>query len=163
MNILDIIILLCFIPALIQGIRQGFISQATSIVAIIAGVWMSFKFANTVSDWISGWFDGSEQYAKIIAFAVILIVVIIGLNLLGKMLEQIVKVILLGWLDKLLGVIFAFAKCWLIIGVIILLFSSLNDIFSLVPEEKLAESMLYAPLKSTIDTVFPYLRDLVQK
>ncbi len=161
MNILDIILLICFIPSLIQGFRKGFISQAIAIISLILGVWMSARFADLVGAWIGQYIQGSEQVLKLIAFVIILIAVIVGLALLGKLLEQMIKLIMLGWLNKLLGVVFALLKAGLIIGLIIMAFCSLNDTFHFVSEEFLNSSVLFNPLKDIADNVFPYLRDMI--
>lgn len=55
MNPVDIVLILCFIPAVISGLRKGFITQIAGIIIIIAGIWLSFEFSETVSAWISGW------------------------------------------------------------------------------------------------------------
>ena len=68
---------------------------------------------------------------------------------------------MLGWLNKLLGIAFAFLKTALIVGLVIMLFNSLNDNFHLIQEETLAESVLYGPLKNLAYTVFPYLKEML--
>ena len=161
MNILDAIILICFIPAIIQGFRKGFIAQVIAIVAIIAGIWMSFKFSKLVSGWIGQYIEASGQVLQIVAFALILVLVILALGALAKLLEATVKIVMLGWLNKLLGVIFSLLKCILIVGLIILVFNSVNAQFHLVKEETLLESRLYHPIKNTANSVFPYLKELV--
>ena len=161
MNIIDIILLICFIPAVIQGIRKGFISQVISIVSLILGIWMSARFASAVSSWLSQWITASGQVLEIVAFALILIVVFLVLGALGKLIEATIKLIMLGWLNKLLGVVFSVLKTGLIVGLIIMAFSSLNDTFSLVKPETLSQSVLYSPLKNIADDVFPYLRDMI--
>lgn len=161
MNILDIILLICFIPALVQGIRKGFIAQAISIISIIVGIWASARFADVVAAWVAQYITASEQVMKVVAFALILIVVFFLLGLLGKALEGIFNFVLLGWLNKLLGVVFALLKTALIVGLIIMAFSSLNDTFHLVKEEVLNESVLYPPLKKVAFDVFPYIKDML--
>lgn len=161
MNILDIILLICFIPALIQGIRKGFIAQAISIISIIVGIWASARFADVVAAWVAQYITASEQVMKIVAFALILIVVFFLLGLIGKALEGVFNFVLLGWLNKLLGVFFALLKTALIVGLVIMAFSSLNDSLHLVKEEVLNESVLYPPLKKVAFDVFPYIKDML--
>ena len=161
MNILDIILLICFILALIQGIRKGFISQAISIISIIAGIWTSAKFANVVTAWVAQYITASEQVLKLVAFAIILIVVFLVLAALGKALEGVFRLVMLGWLNKLLGAAFSLLKAGLIIGLLIMAFSSLNDNFKFVQESVLNESVLYPPLKKLAFEVFPYLKDML--
>ena len=98
---------------------------------------------------------------KIVAFALILIAVIAALTALGKLLEGMLKIVMLGWLNKLLGVLFSFLKCGLIVGLVIMAFNSLNVTFHFVEEAELSKSVLYPPLKELAYTVFPYLKELV--
>ena len=161
MNILDIILLICFIPAIIQGIRKGFISQVISIVSLILGIWLSARFASVVSGWIGQWITASGQVLEIVSFALILILVFLGLGAVGKLLEATIRLVMLGWLNRLLGVVFALLKTMLIVGLVIMAFSSLNDTFGIVKEEVLNQSALYPPLKKIANDVFPYLRDMI--
>ena len=161
MSILDIILLICFVLALIQGIRKGFISQAISIISLVVGVWASARFANIVGDWIAQYITASEQILKVVAFAIILVAVFVILGLLGKLLEGVIKLIMLGWLNKLLGVVFSLIKSFLILGIVVLAFNSLNATFGFVKPEVLADSVLYPVVKDLADAVFPYLKSLL--
>ncbi len=161
MNILDIILLICLVPALIQGFRKGFISQVVAIVAIVAGVWMSARFATVAAGWLGQYIEGSEQVLKVVAFALIFIVVIAALTLFGKFIEGTVKLVMLGWLNRLLGVAFSLLKAGLIVGLCIMAFNSLNETFNFVSEETLNASVLYPPLKKLAYDVFPYLKDII--
>ena len=161
MNILDIILLICFVPALIQGIRKGFIAQAISIISIVAGIWASARFADVVSAWVAQYITASEQVMKVVAFALILVVVFIVLGLVGRLLEGLFNLVLLGWINRLLGVVFALLKTALIIGLLIIVFTSINDNFHFVQESVLNESVLYPHLKKIAFEVFPYVKDML--
>ena len=161
MNILDIIILICLVPAIIQGLRKGLITQVISIISIIAGVWASAHFANIVANWVAQYITASDQIIKLVSFALILVIVFISLALIGKVLEGIVKLVMLGWLNKLLGVIFSLLKCILILGLIAMAFNSLNSTFSLIKPSVLSESVLYPTISNLAETTFPYLKSIL--
>ena len=161
MNILDAIILICLIPAIFQGIRKGFISQAISIISLIVGIWASARFADIVTLWASKYITASEQILKIVAFVIILVVVFLVLGLIGRLLESILKFAFLGWLNKLAGVIFSLMKALLILGLVITVFSSLNNTLQLVKPELIADSVLYQPLKDAADAIFPYIKNML--
>ncbi len=160
MNVLDIILLICFIPAIITGLRKGFIAQVISIVSIILGIWMSFRFSALVSGWLGKWIEAPENILQIISFAVILILVILALAALGRLLEATVKIILLGWLNKLLGVVFAILKYAIILGLLLMLFDDINRTMNLVKPDVFAQSVLYRPFLDMADSIFPYLKGL---
>ena len=161
MNILDIIILICLIPAVIQGIIKGFISQAISIISLILGAWASARFATVVYQWLAQHISGSEQTLRIVAFVLIFVLVIIALILLGKLLEKVIKLVMLGWLNRLLGAVFALIKWMLVMGLLAVAFNSINQTLGLVKPDVLAQSHLYPMLVSIADTVFPYLKNLL--
>ncbi|MBQ8420830.1 MAG: CvpA family protein [Bacteroidales bacterium] len=161
MNILDIILLLCLVWAVVQGLRKGFITQVIAIISIVFGVWASARFTNVVCAWLAQWISGSEQVLKVVAFTLILVVVFLVLAALGKALEGIIRLVMLGWLNKLLGVVFSLLKCLLILGLIILAFNSLNSTIQLVNPEYLADSVLYGPIRDLANSVFPYVKEMI--
>lgn len=161
MNILDIIILICLIPAAVQGLRKGFISQVISIISLVAGVWASVRFADIASQWIAQYITVSEQILKITSFVLIMVIVFIVLALMGKLLEATIKLVTLGWINRLLGMCFSLMKCILILGLALMAFNSLNNTFGFVKPEQLAESTLYPIIRDIADSVFPYLKSFL--
>ena len=155
MNLIDIIILVCFVPALIVGIRKGFMVQACSLLGIVASIWCAAKFAGIVGGYLSMHLDFSPVVINIIAFALILIIVSIVFSLLGKLLAKLMKVILLGWLDKLLGILLAALVTFCILGVIIFVFDSLDSQWHLIKSDILQTSVLY----QKINDEFPVFKE----
>lgn len=162
MAVLDIILLICFIPALVQGVRKGFVDQVISLAVVIVGIWMSFKFSSAASGWIQPYMSLSPAMLQIISFVVIFIIVAIVLNLLGKAAESLLKAATLGWFNRLLGFVFALAKAALVIGTLVIIFDTLNEKFNFVAEETLAESVLYNPIKDLTLKVFPFFKSLIK-
>ena len=161
MNIIDAIILICLIPAIFQGFRKGFISQAISIVSIIAGIWASARFADIVTEWVAQYITASEQILKIVAFAIILTAVFFLLGLLGRLLESVLNFVLLGWVNKLLGVAFSLIKAFLILGLIALSINSLCTSFEITPSEAFQTSTLYPVISDMADNVFPFIKNML--
>ena len=163
MNALDIIILLCFIPAIITGLKKGLVTQIFEIVSVIAGAWLSYRFSGLLCKYLTPYIETSDPILHIIAFVIIMIVAVLFFRLIGKGVETIVKLVLLGWLNKLLGVVFAILKVGLILGLVIIVFNTINAQVGLVKEEVLSSSVLYEPLKNAAYSVFPYFKELLTK
>lgn len=161
MNIIDIIILLCSVPAIFRGLSKGFIAQMAALVALVLGAWMSFHFSNVVVEWLKPAMDVSPTVLQAIAFTIILLGVFFALTLAGKMLEGIVKIVMLGWLNKLLGVVFALLKVVLVIGLFILLFDSVTTALEIDCSKTISESIFYTPIKNFADVFFPYMKELI--
>jgi membrane protein required for colicin V production len=159
----DIIILICFLPAVISGIKNGFIEQVVALVSLVLGAWLAFKFSNVVGEWLKPYLEVSETVLHVISFAVIMIAVVLVLFVLGKILTGLTKLVLLGWLDRLLGLVFALLIAGLLIGIGIILFDTLNVKFGFVDEAVLDKSVLYGPIRDIAYMVFPYLKELLFK
>ena len=163
MNIIDIIIVICCIPPLVKGISRGFVSQAASLLALILGVWLSFKFSVPVGEWLKEYLELPGTVIHVVSFALILTAVVLGLNLLAGMVEKVLEFVMLGWLNSLLGAVFALAKAVLARGLIFLLLTALNSTLELIPGKYFDESVLYEPVKNIADIVFPYIKELILK
>jgi len=159
----DILIILCFVPFLIQGLTKGFIVQVMSVISVFAGVWLSFRFSDLVCGYIQPYLEVSERVLHVVAFVLIMAAAIGVFYLIGRILHGLVKVVLLGWLDRLLGIALSAVLGTMVIGVGIMLFNTLNTSFGFVSEETLAQSVLYGPLKEIAYTVFPYFKELLFK
>ncbi|MBR2298046.1 MAG: CvpA family protein [Bacteroidales bacterium] len=164
MSIIDIVILVPFAFALYKGIKNGFVGQIAGISGIVLGIILGTRFSALVSGYISQWIEASESVIKIISFAIIIVLVIIAAALLSKAIEKLFSFVMLGWLNKLLGVLLAFAGTAFILGAVICLISYVNETwFTIIPQEKIAESVLYQPLEDLANMVFPYFKNLFQK
>ena len=158
MATLDIILLICFIPGIIRGISKGFLEQALSLVGIVLSVWAAFKFSALVCGWLKPYLSLSETTLNVVAFALILIAVCIVVLLVAKLLTKVLEMSMLGWLDKILGLVFALVVNGLLLGVFIILFDTLNLKFGFVKPEVLDGSIVYTTLRDFCYLVFPYLK-----
>ena len=162
METLDIILLLCFVPALITGIRKGVVEQIVSLVSIFAGVWAAFKFSTTLAGWLATILEADAKILNIVSFALTVIVAVVLLHIVGKIISKTLRMASLGWADRLLGFVFALFKAALAIGIIIFVFDPLNAKFGIVKTEILDNSIIYTSLRDLATKVFPYLKELLE-
>lgn len=160
MSILDIIIVCCFLPALYMGISKGFIKQIVAIAVIFFGITLSLRFTDYVSNLLAAKLGCEGIWIKVLSLIIIFSVVAFVLSMLGKIVTKIIKVTLLGWADKLLGVVLSLFFTAVIISTLIYIFNSINELTGIISEDKIAESVLYNPLLNFAKTVFPYLGKL---
>jgi len=161
MGTLDIILLLFFIPAVVRGISKGFIEQLVGIASIIIGAWLAFKFTEPVSAWLGGYLSWDSSVLNIVAFVLIALVISLVLKLIGNLISSLLKDLSLGFVNRILGLVFSLLKTALVIGLIIYLFDGLNSKITLVNPETLSASVIYTNLKDAADVVFPFLKDLI--
>ena len=161
MNLLDIILLILFIPAIIRGISKGFIEQIIALASLFLSAWLAYLFSNTVSVWLGQYVSNvSPQVLYVISFVVIIIVTVALLHLLARLLSNIIKTISLGWLNALLGVALSIVNTILILGIIIMAFKSFNESTLHLSTELLDSSIVYKAISSVTDVLFPYIENL---
>lgn len=161
MGTIDIVILACFLPAVFIGLKNGFIRQLVALAVVVLGILLAVRFSDVVSAWITAAKITLEPFwAKALSFVLIFVAVALVLNLLGKLLEKVLNIAMLGWLNRLLGLVLALATSALIIGTLVYLVNSANSLINFIPEDKIAESRFYKPLLEFVQKVFPYLKSL---
>ena len=163
MGVIDIVIVCCFLPVLYFGIKNGLIKQVVAFAVIYFGIMLSLKFATPAADWVIQHVKIPEFWAKAISFILIFFAVALLLNLLGKMLEKIIKISLLGWLNKLLGIVVTFCIFALVLSVVVYFVDSANNLLDFIPKEKLEESRFYPALLDLSNEVFPHFKELFQQ
>ncbi len=163
MNTLDIVILLLFIPGIIRGLSKGFLEQAISLVGVVLSVYLAYHFSDFACDIIKNYITVSETVLNVIGFAAILVVVLLLVMLLSKLVTKVAEMASLGWLNKVLGLVFALCTTALVIAILIILFDTVNVKFELVKSTILQDSVLYGHLKDFGYFVFPYLKQLLMK
>ena len=161
MAILDIILLLCFVPAIVSGISKGFVKQVIDLVAILAAAWAAFHFSTVLGGWLSQYITLEKSILNVISFVLIIIVAAVLLNLAASLITNALKALSLGFLNRLLGLVFAILKVAVILGLLILLFETLNSSLHLVKPEATADAVVYNALKDAAEKVFPILKTFI--
>ena len=161
MAILDIVILLCFIPAIVSGISKGFVKQVIDFVAILLAAWAAFRFSTMLSEWLGTYVTLDPTVLKVICFVLIAVVVALILNLIGVLITKALQKLSLGFFNRLLGLVFGVLKVGLIIGLVILLFETLNSSLHLVKPEATENAVVYNALKDIANTIFPILKSFI--
>lgn len=161
MAILDIVLLICFIPAIVSGITKGFIRQAAELIAILVGAWAAFHFSSLASTWLSRFIEVDKLVLHIICFILIVVIVSLLLSLAGILVTKFVNLVSLGWINGLLGLIFGIIKVAVVLGLLIMAFEALNSSLALVDPHELDNAVVYQKLKGMAEHVFPYLKTFI--
>ena len=151
MNIIDIILAIVLVWALISGLRKGLISQASSFVGLLLGVWLAFKFNDQLSAWIGVEVEGILAYVILFALGVLVA------WLFSRISGWILNGIGLGFVDKIGGALLSLVVYCLVLSLLLGLFRNINSSLKIVEPEVLKSSVLIGPIERVSDVVFPYL------
>ena len=106
MNWLDIVIIVAIAIPTVIGLRIGIIKAALSLAGLIVGVVLAGGYYVPLSQQLS--FIPDEKVAKVVAFAIILIGIMVVAGVLARLLKWAASVVMLGWVNQLGGAIFCF-------------------------------------------------------
>ncbi|MDR1405669.1 MAG: CvpA family protein, partial [Prevotellaceae bacterium] len=159
MNYIDIVIGILLLASFVLGWRQGLVRQAFGILALLSGVYCAYKFSDFTAHCLSKWFELNAAVTGGVAFAVTFIAVLFLVILIGRIADRFIKMVALGFVNRLLGAILCTCKAVLIISVCVVILHS----FDALPKGQIRSSALYQPMKRTGDMVFPYLASIKLK
>jgi membrane protein required for colicin V production len=152
---LDAVFLLLLLYAIYLGVTKGLILQLTGLLALLLRVYLAHKFSFLLLPLLARL--GFKESLAIAAFVIMFILLVIAARLIGISIDKIIKLVLLGWVNRLCGAVFSLFKMALIISVSLLLLNIINDTINLLPRKQINESKLYSPLLGFAPRVLPYL------
>ncbi len=154
MDLIDIVFAVFLGLAAFKGIRNGLFVEIASLVSFFIGIYIAVKFS-----YLIGGFIGDSKTAKITAFIVTLIFVVVTIHLLAKVFSKIADFVFLGWLNKLGGAVFAVLKTVLLLGIVLSLFQKVNIDNALISKETQEKSLFFNPILKTSEVLLPVLTD----
>jgi len=161
--LIDLVFAILIILACIKGYQKGLILGLFSIVAFIAGLAAALKLSAVVAAKLSASTNVSAKWLPLVSFILVFLVVVILVNLAGKMLQKSVEMILLGWANRLGGIIL-YAILYSIIFSIFLFYAAQ---LHLVKKETFTASVTYSFIQplgpAVIDKlgiIIPFFKDM---
>jgi len=103
MSWLDIVIIVVIAIGAVNGLRIGIIKATLSLAGLIIGIILAGRYYVPFSEQLS---FIPQAGAKVVAFAIILVGVMIIAGLLTRFLKWVVSVVMLGWVNYLGGAVF---------------------------------------------------------
>ena len=149
LNPIDILIAIFWIYFIFRGFKTGFILQLAQIVSIIAGYTCANIFHGQVFERIAPYID-NPTVRNVVAYISIFIIVAFAVQIIAKIGNQLFKFVLLGWLNRLLGMLLGALKGLFITSLTIFTIEAFPQTLEL--REKLSnESILYGICDSLKD------------
>jgi len=157
MNYIDLIIAIPLVWGVFVGFKNGLIIEVASLAALLLGIFGAIHFSDLTANFLVTSLNVTTQYLNLIAFAVTFVGIVILVHLLAKMIDKLVKAVALGFVNRLLGMVFGLIKYAFIISIILVIINAINRNKTFISEEKIENSILYKPLSDFAPSIFPYL------
>lgn len=164
--LLDIIFAVIIVLAILKGYQKGLVVGLFSLVTVIVGLAAAMKLSTVVAGYIGKAVKVSDQWLPIISFAVVFFIVLLLIRLGARAIEKTVELAMLGWVNKVGGVIF-FAAIYTTVFSVLLFYT---EQMKLIQPETITTSVTYSFVQpwgpkaiNGFGTVIPIFKDMFEQ
>jgi membrane protein required for colicin V production len=125
-NWLDILLAVIIVGCIIEGFAKGLARTGLGFVATVLGLFCGLWFYGVVGAFFIGLVH-SKELANLIGFLVIVAAIVFIGFLLSLLIEHLIKMASLGWLNRVLGGVFGFLRGVLVAAVIVLAMMAFSE------------------------------------
>ena len=154
---IDLTIAVFLALGMFKGFKRGLIIELCTLMALVLGVFGAYYFGSETADILTKEFNTDKRVSIVLAFAILFIGIVVGVYFFGKTLEKLIKIIALGLLNKLAGLVFGGLKFAIILSALIFILSGFPLTKNLIPKNQIEESYLYEPIESISYVIYPKL------
>lgn len=140
MNWLDIAILALIIVPTLIGLKTGIIKAVLSLAGVIVGTILAGRYYIALSEQLT--FISQANLADIVAFALILIGVMLIATVLAAMLKWLVSAVMLGWINRLGGALLGFVLGAIFCSALLAIWAKFLGVEGTIAESVLATLLL---------------------
>lgn len=137
-----------------KGFSSGLVRELASIIALVAGLYASFKF----TDWVAVWIN-NDKIPHELYFAITFFMVLVLVFIAGRFVEKVVKLVIPEILNNLAGALFGAAKIFVIFSALFFFINSIDTKGVLLTQKSKQESILY----KYVEPVVPKLKTYYDK
>lgn len=141
--IIDIVFLIVMALAIYKGYQKGLILSVFSVLGYIIGLSAALKLSAVVAIYLQQQTNFGLSWLPLISFALVFAAMVILVQWCGKLISQTFKMVLLGWVNQLAGIILFIIIYTTIYSV--LLFYLIN--MKMISEETISISKTYLFVK----------------
>lgn len=160
---LDIVVLALLVLAVIKGFKQGLVMAALSFIAIFIGLAAALKCSTLIAGWIGNTVNVGASWLPFLAFVLIMAGVFFGVRILSAIIEQMLELSMLGWVNKLGGILI-YALLYLTVFSVLIFYTEKMELLSMKSIES-SQSYPYIHLWGPyavegLGSAIPFFKDL---
>ena len=114
----DILILIILGFFTFSGFKNGFIKEAARIVGMVGGFFSAHNFHDDLMPFLEVYISNTN-ILTVVSYLAVFCIALVFINTLATMLQKFFELILLGWLNRLLGTVLGLIKGIFVVSIII--------------------------------------------
>ncbi len=155
MNYIDMFILVLLVYAAFKGFTKGFVMQLTLLIALGVGIFGALKLSGITARFLEDRLAIRPESLYLVSVGITFLLVFIGINLIGRLIEKAAKTVDLSFLNRTLGVLFSLCKTVIILGALLTFVDRIDRQVKFLPENTREHSIFYKPFTKVIHVLFP--------
>ncbi len=151
------------ILAIIKGYQKGLILAIFSIIAFIIGLAAALKLSTAVAAYLKDSISVSAKWMPFIAFALVFLIVVLLVRLGAKLVEKTFQAVLLGWVNRIGGILFYAALYFIILSIFIFYAEKLQILQPATIQSSVTYKFIqpWGPkLMDNIGNLIPFFKDM---
>ena len=153
MNYLDIIIAIILLLFGVKGFRKGLIIEVVTLLAFAVGIYGAMHFSDFTAEHLKEFMEINPKYLNTTAFVLTFILLVILVNIIGRMVTKLIQAMNLGFFNKLGGALFGIAKGVLLCSIMVMVLNNFQ-LIGIVKSEVREQSKLYPYIEETVPYVY---------
>jgi membrane protein required for colicin V production len=118
MDWLDVVLIIMLLIPTFIGWRRGLIGTVVPLVGFVVAIVLAGQFYDSVANWLLHWLHSPAQ-AKLLGFAIVFIAVLAAALFVASIARRLLNFLLLGWVDKIGGLVFGLLTGALVAGALL--------------------------------------------
>ena len=140
MSWLDIAVIAIIGIGTLIGLKIGIIKAVLTLAGVIIGVLLAGRFYVALAGQLT--FIPQETLARVVAFAIILVLVVLVASIIAGVLKWLASIILLGWVNRLGGALIGLIMGSILCGALLAMWTKFLGISDPIAESALATFLL---------------------
>lgn len=164
--IIDAAFIILIIFASIKGMRKGLIVAVFSIVGFIMGLAAALKLSAIVANRLATHVNPTFKWLPFLSFVLVFILVAFLVNLAGRLLQKTFESVMLGWINRVGGMLLFIALYTFIFSIFI--FFAVQVHF--IKPETIASSYFYPYIQplgprviNSLGDIIPFFKDMFEQ
>lgn len=160
---IDFIAIGLIVLAIIKGFRNGLVVAVFSLLAFVIGLAAALKLSAVVAEYLGTNTNISQRWLPLLAFAIVFFLVMLLVRLGAKAIETGLGMVMLGWLNKLGGIVFYLLLYFFIFSIILFYAAQLHVIKPETTQVSSTYPFIYpiAPVvMDALGSVIPFFKNM---
>jgi membrane protein required for colicin V production len=102
---IDVIFIVLMSFAFMKGMKKGFIQSLFTFTGFFIGIAAGIKLSAVVGNYLASHASINARWLPLLSFIIVFALIVVAMHYLGKFFQKTSELVMMGWLNKLTGVI----------------------------------------------------------